>query len=214
MVQFRKLNSTMETETISKNVMSLKNLTKKANQMKRVILFFLVTCALASCSPKIYFTVDQRALLESNSVPLTSCQYYVDRDVILKREVSSQEATTLKTGKVKVEKGKYTHIITLRKNTPGVCIKVVNNRLLHISFEVGDGKYLRFGVSESDITKPSSIYNIRAIKWVNKVGEETYDGKTYYIQPGGYDAQLMFKKLTKEKLKVDKNTMKGRKVNN
>ena len=212
MKQFENLKNLLAASTISKSKASLKSSMRRG--MTKVILFFFVICVLASCSPRLYFTVEQRNLVEHNSLSLTSLQYYVDKDVVLKREVSSQEATTLRSGEVKVESGKYIHIITLRKNTPGVCTRVVDSRRLNISFEMGDGKYLTFGVSQS--AKLSDIYEIFANEWKNNIGKIIYDGKEYYIQTnatgGSVKAQLMFKKLTKDQLKVEKNTMKGRKV--
>jgi len=214
MLRFSVFSRIMETETILKNRAILKNLMTIGKQIRIIILLFGISCILGSCSSNLYFTVEQRSLIERNDISPKSLQYYVDRDVILKREMSSQEATTQITGKVIVENGKYIHIITLRKNTPGVCTYVYsNNQTLDISFDMGEGKYLTFGVNKAELAKPSTIYNIRAKNWVNKVGEITYDGETYYVQPEGFGAQLMFKKLTKDKLKVEKNTMKGRKVN-
>jgi len=109
MFQFSNLNREMRQKSISRNLMSLKKLMSKGT--KQIILLFLISCVFVSCSPKLYFSVEQRNLIERNLISPTKLQYYVDKDVILKREVSSQEATTLTSGKIQVENGKYIHII-------------------------------------------------------------------------------------------------------
>ena len=196
----------------SKNGISLKILVSKGNRMKKIILFCIAVYALASCSPKSYFTVGTRSFAENNNIPLTGLQYYVNRDVVLKRELSSGEAKLQTSGKIITEQGKYIHIITLQKNTPGVCPKVGSSRSLDISFETEDQKYLTFGSNIS--ANPDGIYQILAQEWdEQKVGKVIYDGKVYYIQPGGGDAKLMYMESKTNKNKTEKNRMKGRKVN-
>src|ERR1700733_14221861 len=103
---------------------------------------------LASCSDsKTVFTQNIRAKMEVNTVPLTKIQYYVDRDIVLKRELQTGE-TKVTDGSVKFEDGHFVNIIILKKNTPGVCTMVAPDKL-SIAFEMGSGNYLNFGKTQT-----------------------------------------------------------------
>ena len=116
----------------------------------KTILIHL-TLTITSCSvPKSYFTVGIRTKVESKSIPINKLQFYVDRDVELRRELSSGDMK-VSSGKVKFENGKYIHIILLKKYTPGICTNYYDNAV-DISFELGDGKNLTFGVVSRDTT--------------------------------------------------------------
>lgn len=169
--------------------------------------------SLASCgTPKSFFTTDLRQRLEADTIQLNKLQFYVDRDVELRREVASAD-TKVSSGQVKFIDGKYVQIIFLKKFTPGVCGKV-NKNSIEINFEVGDGKTLTFGVT--GVSNPGEVYRLFANKWITvdggKIGEIKYDNQTYYIQPGGEGARLMILKSAIDHSKVDTKTMSGVKV--
>lgn len=177
--------------------------------MKLVIFTSLALLVFASCStPKTYFTPSVRSNLEANDIPVSKLQFYVDRDVELRREVASGSAQ-VSAGIVKFENGKYVNIITLKKNTPGVCTMAYEDKM-DVSFEVGDGRYLTFGKLKRDSRAPYTLY---ADSWGRDLGEIKYDGKTYYILPAGSGARLMIRKNALNTLKIEKREMKGRKVN-
>lgn len=176
--------------------------------MKPVIFTFLIVSVFASCStPKTYFTPSVRSNLESNDIPVAKLQFYVDRDVELRREVASGTAQ-VSAGVVKFENGKYVNIITLKKNTPGVCTRAYEDKM-DVAFEIGDGRFLTFGKLKKDGRAPYTLY---ADSWGRDLGEIRYDGKTYYILPAGSGARLMIKKNALNTLKIEKREMKGRKV--
>lgn len=176
--------------------------------MKPVIFTSLVVLVFASCStPKTYFTSSVRSKIEASDIPVTKLQFYVDRDVELRREVASGSAQ-VSAGVVKFENGKYVNIITLKRNTPGVCTRAYEDKI-DVSFEMGEGRYLTFGKLKKDNRAPYTLY---ADSWGRELGEIKYDGKTYYILPSGSEARLMIKKNALTTLKVEKREMKGRKV--
>lgn len=177
--------------------------------MKIVFFTSLVTVlGLASCStPKTYFTPSVRSKIEASDIPVSKLQFYVDRDVELRREVASGSAQ-VSAGVVKFENGKYVNIITLKRNTPGVCTKAYEDKI-DVSFEMGDGRYLTFGKLKRDGRAPYTLY---ADSWGRELGEIRYDGKTYYILPAGSEARLMIRKNALNTLKIEKREMKGRKV--
>ena len=178
---------------------------------KAAIVVFI---GMSSCAtPKSYFTVDVRNKVENKAIQVDKLQYYVDRDVELRRELTSGEAKVI-SGKVRFENGKYIHIIRLKKYTAGVCTHIYKNSL-DISFEMGDGKKLTFGVNDN--APSNAVYQIYAESWIDqtsyrRVGRITYDGHVYFIQPWGSDARLMINKSVVDKMQVDKRTMKGRKL--
>lgn len=174
-----------------------------------LILIGIAAIAFASCStPKTYFSSSVRSQVEKSAIPLEKLQYYVDRDVEIRREVASSSAKVT-SGVVKLENGKYVNIVTLKKNTPGVCTKTYPDKI-DISFEMGDGKYLTFGrLKTNDVY---AAYTLYANSWLNNLGEINYDGQRYYILPQGSEAKLMIKKNVLHTIKVDKREMNGRKV--
>lgn len=175
---------------------------------RNATLVFL--CTLASCAtiPSSYFTADVRRRVESKNIPLQKIQFYVDKDLELRRELTAKDAK-VNSGKVKFENGKYINIIKLKKYTKGVCTRT-GERTIDVSFETGDGKSLSFTVPAQ--AGPQEVYTIAAEKWIRNEGKVRYDGETYFIQPGGEGARLMIQKSAVDKLEVSKRVMPGRNV--
>jgi len=168
--------------------------------------------AFSSCTSYSYFTTDIRKRVEADTIQMNKLQFYVDRDVELRREVSSADVKVT-SGEIKLINGHYIHIIVLKKNTPGICTKTHPNSL-EINFDMGDGKALTFGIT--GVNSPSEVYRVFANEWIDsengRVGRIKYDNQTYYIQSGGEGAKLMIKKSALNNSKVETTTMKGVKV--
>ncbi|MEO6541137.1 MAG: hypothetical protein ABIN74_09115 [Ferruginibacter sp.] len=183
-------------------------------------LSVILVLALSSCSTlqKSYFTVDTRKRVEEKAIPVEKLQFYVDKDVELKRELASREAKVT-SGKVVFENGKYVNIVILKAGTQGVCMVALNNTL-EISFENGDNKSLRFGVPEK--AGSSAVYSLFADEWMNRystynpnvvqVGKIVYDGEVYFMRFNGDRPKLMIQKTAKDKYQVNTRVMGGRKV--
>ncbi len=186
-----------------------KNNIKKLNTkgyLSISILFVFVIMG-TSCSNKSYFTPNTRKLIEAKSVTLSKIQFYVDKDIVLERDVKTGEAE-VNSGKVTIENGKTVNKIVLKRNTPGVCSNARSNGL-DISFEAGDGKSVVF--SEVANAKPGDPYQISAEKWIKDLGQVTYDGNKYYIVEGS-DARLLIMKKVIDNITVKERKMKGVKV--
>jgi len=180
----------------------------------------VTVCTLASCSTsqKSYFTVDTRKRVEEIAIPLEKLQFYIDKDVELKRELSARDAK-VSSGKVVIENGKYVNIIVLRSGTLGVCTKALNNTL-EISFESGDNKNIRFTVP--DKAGSGAVYSLFADQWlssynaynpdISQTGKIVYDGELYYMRFSGERPRLMIQKSSKDKYQVNSRVMSGRKV--
>jgi hypothetical protein len=183
----------------------------KQTIMKKHYYLAIISAALilASCgNSKTYFTPAIRSRVEANSVPLTKIQYYVDRDIVLKRELEKGE-TKVTAGSVKFENGHYINIIVLKKGTPGVCT-MANPNKVSISFELGSGNYLNFG--RTKMGTDDDPYRVLANSWVSDYGLITYEGKPYHIEPAGTEASIMIKTKWLRTTKVEKRQMKGRTV--
>lgn len=178
---------------------------KKILPLVSLVLILIVS----SCTPKVYFNPDLRQKLESANVPLTKIQYYCDKTVVLKRELAEGN-TTVETGKVVFENGKYIHYIVLEPKTPGVCKSVDSNKIV-TQFELGNNRYLTFGINAGNLNKYAP-YQIQAVEWNNNGGKINYDGQIYFIQTSSKEAKLQVKKSALNKSKVKTRKMKGVKV--
>ena len=184
----------------------------KQTIMKKHYYLAIISSALilASCgNAKTYFTPAIRDRVQANSVPLTSIQYYVDRDIVLKRELEKGE-TKVTAGTVKFENGHYVNIIILKKGTPGVCTMASNPNKISISFETGSGNYINFG--RTKMGTDDDPYRVLANSWVSDYGIVTYEGKSYHIESAGTEASIMIKTKWLTTNKVEKRQMKGRTV--
>ena len=168
-----------------------------------------VLCLFSCSTSKTYFSPQVRAKIENAGVNLNQLQYYVDRDVELKREITKEEAK-ISNGEVKVENGKYINIITLKKNTLGICSTVFPDKVL-ISFEKGDNKFLTFGQTQrADAADP---YKLLAFEWYpNGDGMIRYEGKSYRITNGTQGSIMIQSKFVKKADQVNKRKMEGVKV--
>ena len=174
-------------------------------------MFLVVISVLftACSSSKTYFSNQIRRKVENSGTDITQLQYYIDRDVELSREIV-KGGTKVTSGEVRFENGKSLDIITLKKNTPGVCTKALSDKIF-ISFEVGEDKFLTFG--RTKYTSDKDPYRILANSWIGNYGAITYEGSRYFIHSGS-DASIMIKTSQLNNIEVNKRKMKGRTINN
>lgn len=178
--------------------------------------WLIITCiiGLTACSTsKSYFTEDTRSKIEARAIPLEKLQFYIDKDVELRRELASGDAK-VKSGKVIIENGKYINLILLKKGTAGVCTRVRKNSL-DLAFESGENKNLKF--TSSGRSGANVVYRLDAEKWMKpynsaEVGKITYDGDIYFMRFNGDRPKLMIKKTSTDNYEVNKRVMSGRKV--
>lgn len=175
--------------------------------MNRLTCAVLVSITLfCSCAAhKSYFTSDVRTRLERNHIAPEKLQFYIDRNVELRREVASRDAHVTD-GKIRLVNGKYVNIIKLKKGTPGVCTGFYT-AAINVSFENGAGQYLPFAVPNYN-----NVYTIFTQPWINGTGKVMYEGNSYFVQPSGMDARLLIDKSVLDKFEVKSRTMHGRRV--
>lgn len=168
---------------------------------------FIVAFA-TSCNQKAYFTSEVRNKIESKNIDLKKLQYFIDNDVVFKRELSSDTAKVT-AGNVVFQNGKYYQTISLLANTKGICTAVYPNRLM-LSFEVGDNKNINFSVPKS-----LGSYDVYQMVDEDTYGSPTnmitYDGQIYnLVVKNNYLPRLMIQKRQINKEDRNDRVMKGR----
>jgi len=182
--------------------------------MKKFTIILLIVPSLliliSGCSPKVYYTQNLKKQLKDNNIKAADLQFYNDRQLVLRRELSSGEVN-VDAGTVKVENGRYINEIVIKKLTPGICV-AETPQSLSITFEPGENKKLNFGVDGKSQSHQAKPYQIQADDWIKDFGKVNYDGQVYYITPGGSETRLLISKTKLEKTQVDKRYVKGVKV--
>ena len=177
----------------------------------KIFYLIIVILLLTSCVQKVYFTSEVRRQIESKNIDLRKLQYYIDNDVMFKREISSDTAKVT-SGNVIFQNGKYYQTIALRADTKGICTAVYTDRLM-LSFEVGDNKNIVFSIPKSE-----GSYDVYQMMKEDTYGNPTttilYDGHIYnMILKYNFLPRLMIRKRVIEKQDHDSRIMKGRSIN-
>lgn len=173
-----------------------------------VLFCFAIVLTLSSCagSRKVAFTQEIRNKLETQNIDLSKLQYYVDGDIVLAREVSSENAKIEK-GELVFRNGKYYETITLKRNTPGVCTAVYPNRL-SVSFDENNVGFLPFVQAANNTYQilNNDIYNTNSsVIW--------YNGTQYILNYFNNPPTLLIKKSVINKTNNESKIMRGRKLN-
>ena len=175
-----------------------------------IIITVVALLSFTACRPKTYLTKGLKQKIESQNIPISKVQFYLDRDLALKRELSS-EAAKVTEGKIKFVNGKYIQVIRFKKYTPGVCIQEDLSGL-RIAFESGNEKYLTFKITQ--VEENEAVYTITGNTLSDSTKAIMYDGKTYSIQGDGLSAKLLIKRKEADKMQIKKTKVKGLKVTN
>ena len=174
-----------------------------------IICFALITFLAISCNNKIYFSNDMRIELENNRIDLMKLQYYIDKDVILTREISSVDAKITR-GSVVFQNGRYFKNVLLRRFTKGACIGVYQKRM-DIAFELGDNKNIIFSIPK--LNNKNNVYTLTNEGAFSNISNFiTYDGKQYQLSFKGNSPKLMINGRVVEKVKMEDRIMKGLRV--
>lgn len=176
--------------------------------MKKSIAILSCAVILAGCgSSKTYFSSNIRQSVEKSGNSLQQIQYYIDRDITLRREMEIGE-TRVEGGTVQVENGKQIVTLRLKKNTPGVCVLTKPGQI-GVAFETGNKRFLLFerprNASWADPYRLASEY-ITGKPYV------IYEGKRYEVVNNGAQAAVQITKTEEKKIIRTERNMAGRKV--
>lgn len=178
--------------------------------ISKYFLLILITEIFFSCSPKIPFTPELRSKIEYQGIDITDVQFYNSKKIILNREEIEPEAVEIESGDIKINNKKVIEEITIKKNTPGICIEA-NPYDLSICFEENTSNTLTFGRKNGN--KLEYAYRLYAKKWSsNNSGKILYGDTIYRTQPGAGSAILLVKKKQFYQLIKQKRTVRGQKI--
>jgi hypothetical protein len=152
------------------------------------------------------FTQTLRNQVEKHGLDIKDIQFYNSKDIVLQRN-SSTDSTRIEDGRISFEKGKVVEIITIKKETPGVCVNLTGSTL-DISFEDDDNKKLIF-------KRNSEQYELSAIAFDGPYGRVLYDSAFFYFEAN--KKTPIYLKVQKEDVsKYDQKTRtaSGRQVSN
>ena len=163
---------------------------------------------LTACQSTIPFTNAVKTKYNLDESKLKRMQFYISTEVTLQRGERSNESQELdEDGKLVVSSSASLDNIIVDGKTPGVCVKVLEGNKLAVSFWAEDSKYLVFGDPNN-----RGRYNLMGATWKNGKGKINFDGKVYYIMPGGAGAYLKFEMKKVKDYKSTSTKAGGRKI--
>jgi hypothetical protein len=137
-------------------------------------------------------------------------QFYVDEKLVLARNLDN-EKVEVKSGVIKLEKGKNINEVVIPMLSPGLCDGVTGDKLL-ISFERGNSA-LAFGPGSGHNYNKYVIYGTQ---WKNGTALVDYDAGQYRARCGSCSdvasATLVIKKKVLENMQRKSRTVKGRTI--
>ncbi len=178
--------------------------------MKKYHWLYIIATILTitSCSKKIPFTSSVRNKLERIGVDIKDLQYYNSNEIILRRQIDSSKVK-IASGVVKYENGKYIEEIIFKKNTPGICDAIKDDKRISVSFENGVDNNLTFGDMNASMGK---YYVLGSKEWKNYKSETIYNGVKYDIHTPYGVPYLTIKNQKVLKEDKDSRVAKGRKI--
>lgn len=175
------------------------------------IIPILTICSflIIGCSPKLS-TFSERLYNDGDwsEQELSDIQFYNSDNIVLRRQVRSGQSKIID-GEIKMENGRKVEEIIIKKGTPGIFVKRINDKNLAISFESGKDKVLVFGPNK----KIGGRYALKANNWERNRGEVNYAGKTWTITVINDVPMLQVDLSNKSKTTRRSRVAKGRKVN-
>ena len=153
---------------------------KKKLMMIMVLGFLVMVLGFGGCSTLqsfFYemepFTHEIREDYDFGDAELKNIQYYLSEDIVLTRELSSNESTVTSGHSIKIVNNKRVEEIIFRAGTPGIAT-FVGEDYFEISFE--KGQTLFFWAGDDFAGK----YKLYAFNWTNGVGEIHYEDKLFW----------------------------------
>lgn len=170
--------------------------------------FFLLALAvvMSSCRPRLEFTEANRTHLATQKIDINRVQFYTDKELILRRDIPNS-VTEVARGEITERNGRKTVEIRIPRGTPGV-VEAIDEGIIVVAFEEDCPEcLLRFYRNRYD------CYQVDADNWIEKQGQISYDGFTFYLTPPYNDAILMVKKKELNRDRTNSHIVKGKRLN-
>lgn len=174
------------------------------------VLILSLLSTLVACTPKIIFNEALRKYLEVKNVKPEKLQFYIDRDMELRREISSDD-TKISSGKVELHKGKTIQIIDIKKFSPGVCVRSTDSTI-DVAFENGSDAYFQF-VAKDWRDFENRIYVLKTDRDAEGINNIKYGNQLYKLDENASEARILIKRKIANKENVNVKTIKGRTLN-
>lgn len=163
-----------------------------------------------SCSPKLHpFTQEMYDRYSWNEDDLRSIQFYLSREVVLRKSASRGESEIID-GKIRDVRDRKVNEVVIPAKTPGILVYLPKSNRFGVSFEsTGDQKFLMFGPNP----KSGGKYVLLAKEWKNRKGRISYDDAIYTTDLGASFSHLLVNIKKVHKIGVRSSTARGRTIN-
>ncbi|MBP6459234.1 MAG: hypothetical protein KA264_03965 [Crocinitomicaceae bacterium] len=176
----------------------------------KFVYFIAFIAFLASCGVKVPFTDDLKKEYELNNAEnMKKVQFYTSTTIILEQNETKGAKPKTEEGTLVTSKNKIQNRLIIPVNTKCIFDSYDSNGNVNIRFELGQGKTIKFGVRENQVT---GRYYFVADWSYDKGGEVLYGGEKFYATSNSGNAFLLvvIKKLQKTRRKD--RVVKGLKV--
>jgi hypothetical protein len=175
----------------------------------KIVLFLSIILISVSCGVKVPYTdeVKNEYSLDENS--LKKVQFFTSATIILQRKNSLENQGTTTSGALVTNENSVENRIIIPVNTKCVFEKMEANGDLHVRFETGQNKTLRYAVRKG---QNSGRYYLVATWDQKKGGQLDYGNLTYYATPESGNAYLLVVTKKLKKVRRKDRVVKGMKV--
>lgn len=172
------------------------------------ICLVVVLATMSSCAPRLLpFTQELYDRYTWNEGDLRKIQFYLSKEVTLKRSVARGESTIIN-GKIEDTRSKLVDQIVIPAKTPGTLVYFPKHNRFGISFDKDVKAYLMFGPNP----KSGGKYVLLAKSWKDRRGKITYGDVAYTADLGASFAHLLVNIKSAHKVGVKQDVAGGRRV--
>lgn len=169
----------------------------------------IMLLSITSCGPTLRpFTQDLYADNDWSDTELKNIQFYLSRDIVLRRQASGGSSQIVD-GEIKVVEGQKVEEVVLKAGTPGVFLFSPKKDRFAVGFDANSDNYLVFGPNPN----AGDRYVLLASEWNRRQGEVTYAGKKWRVSSDAAWAALMVDLKKIKEVSVTRNSPSGRTVN-
>lgn len=175
----------------------------------KFVLFFSIGFIFFSCGVKVPYTdeIKKEYSLDENS--LRKVQFFTSATIILQRKNSLENQGTTTGGALVTNENSVENRIIIPVNTKCIFEKMEANGDIHVRFEQGQNKTLRYAIRKG---QNSGRYYLQATWDQNKGGQLDYGNLTYYATSESGNAYLLVITKKLKKVRRKDRVVKGMKV--
>ncbi len=175
----------------------------------RYLFLLFGMMGLFSCAPSLsYYTEKVHHELGRHEGDLKDIQFYISRDIVLWRDVSSG-TSVVSNGKIKMVEGRRVEEVIIEHGTPGVFLFSPKKDQYAIGFDPNDdSKFLVFAPS----SQMNGRYVLLAKEWGRSFGKVSYGDQVYKTSAESAYSYLMADIKRAQRTKITSTKESGRRV--